>query len=183
MNTKNTVWGLIAIFVLLVVLAYGFYKKTPPKSAAIQPITSFEDCAKVYPVMESYPAQCKTEDGKTFTQDIGNELSKLDLVTIDSPRPNVGITSPLVVTGRARGGWYFEGSFGVELQDANGKTIVMVPAQATSDWMTANFVPYTATLTFPAQQKGTKGKLILHKDNPSGIPAKDDSLVVPIVFN
>ena len=183
MNTKNTVWGLIAVFVLLVALAYGFYKKTPPQDAITQTIASFEDCAKVYPVMESYPAECKTEDGKTFTQDVGNELSKLDLVTIDSPRPNAGIASPLHISGKARGSWYFEASFPVELQDTKGRVIAQGAAKAQSDWMTNNFVSYQLDLTYPTQPKGSKGTLLLKKDNPSGDPAKDDSLIVPVVFN
>lgn len=33
-------------------------------------ITNFEECAKIYPVMESYPAQCRTPDGKHFVQTI-----------------------------------------------------------------------------------------------------------------
>jgi hypothetical protein len=48
--------------------------------------------------------------------------------------------------------------------------------------MTENFVPYTSTLTFPPQPKGSKGKLILKKDNPSGEPSRDDSLIVPVIF-
>ncbi len=31
-------------------------------------IIDFETCAKVYPVMETYPETCKTSDGKTFTK-------------------------------------------------------------------------------------------------------------------
>lgn len=35
----------------------------------IEVITSFEDCKKAgYPVMESYPEQCRTPDGKVFVQ-------------------------------------------------------------------------------------------------------------------
>ncbi|MFA6492629.1 MAG: hypothetical protein WCV58_00565 [Patescibacteria group bacterium] len=32
------------------------------------PVTNFEECAKLYPVIETYPEQCKTPDGKSFTK-------------------------------------------------------------------------------------------------------------------
>lgn len=36
-------------------------------------VNSFEECAKLYPVMESYPAQCNTPDGKHFVQELTEE--------------------------------------------------------------------------------------------------------------
>ena len=33
-------------------------------------VNSFEECAELYPVMESYPEQCNTPDGKHFTNPI-----------------------------------------------------------------------------------------------------------------
>lgn len=183
MNTKKFTWTTVVILVFVgVASGFFFLLKGDAIAPVIQNITSFEECAKTNPVMESYPRQCSTKDGKHFTEDIGNELSKLDLIAIDSPRPNAEITSPLTIEGKARGTWYFEASFGVKLLDANGKTIALVPATAQSDWMTTNFVPYKVTLTFEPQPKGSKGTLILMKDNPSGLPEHDDSLVVPITF-
>lgn len=39
----------------------------------IKSINSFEDCAKYYPVMESYPAQCNTPDGRHFVQELSEK--------------------------------------------------------------------------------------------------------------
>ena len=51
----------------------GFYLR--PAKVEVQ---SFDDCVKAgYPVLESYPRQCKTPDGKTFTEDIGIETIKI----------------------------------------------------------------------------------------------------------
>ena len=37
-------------------------------------ITNFEECAAAgYPVMESYPEQCRTPDGRLFVRDISND--------------------------------------------------------------------------------------------------------------
>lgn len=151
--------------------------------AQIALIGTFEECRVHFAVQESWPPRCSTPDGRTFAQDIGNELAKMDLITIDSPRPTATITgSPLTISGKARGTWYFEASFPIELQDASGTVIARHYAEAQSEWMTEAFVPYKATLTYPAQPAGSRGKLILRKDNPSGLPEHDDALIVPVVF-
>lgn len=183
------------IIVLLLVLAIaggGAYVlwENVSTEGSLEPVavTNFSDCAKYYAVMESYPRQCKTPDGMTFTENIGlpaqagNELDKRDLIRITLPRPNAEVASPLRVSGEARGGWYFEASFPAELLDQNGKQLAIAPAQAKGEWMTTEFVPFEVTLTFPAQPKGSKGSLILRKDNPSGLPEHDDALIVPVIF-
>jgi hypothetical protein len=106
---------------------------------------------------------------------------KAPAVTITSPRPGELLTSPLTIAGEARG-WYFEGSFPVELKDANGATLATGQATAQSDWTTADPVPFKAVLTFvkPATASGT---LILKKDNPSGLPANDAQASFPVQFN
>ncbi len=145
-------------------------------------VTDFTTCAaRGYPIMESYPRQCRTPDGYTFTENIGNELEKSDLIRLSAPRPNEEIASPLTITGEARGNWFFEASFPVRLKDANGVEIAVTPATAESDWMTTDFVPFSATLTFLTPTTDT-GMLELHKDNPSGLPEYDDALIIPIRF-
>lgn len=104
-----------------------------------------------------------------------------DLIQVGAPQSNALVTSPLVVTGRARGPWYFEASFPVRLFDANGRELAVTPAQAQGEWMTENFVPFRATLTFspPATLTGT---LVLHNDNPSGLPENDKEIRIPVRF-
>lgn len=138
-------------------------------------INDFTSCAAAgYPIMESYPRRCKT-----FTENIGNELEKMDLIRVGYPRPNQIVVSPLMITGEARGTWFFEASFPVILKDANGQIIASGIAQAKSDWMTENFVPFEAKLEFARPQTST-GVLILRKDNPSGLPEHDDFLEMPV---
>ncbi len=93
-----------------------------------------------------------------------------------------GVSSPWMLSGKARGTWYFEASFPVELRDAGGRIIAQTSAQAQGDWMTSEFVPFSATLEFAKQPTGSHGTLVLKKDNPSGDPAHDDSITIPIVF-
>lgn len=106
-----------------------------------------------------------------------------DLITVDAPQPNaqVGLTT-LTATGKARGYWYFEASFPVALRDQSGATIAQAPAQAQGEWMTEEFVPFSVTLTYPPQPAGSTGTLVLRNDNPSGEPANDKQIEVPVVF-
>lgn len=166
----------IAVAVAAVAVWLSYFKPPPLK------VQNFDECIKAgYPVMESYPRQCKTPDGKTFTEDIGNELEKIDLIKIDNPRPNQLIESPLFVKGEARGYWYFEASFPIKLFDDNDFLLGVMPAQALGDWMTEDFVPFSATLSF-AVPSTPKGRLVLEKDNPSGLPEHSDELKVPVLF-
>ncbi|MFW0862259.1 MAG: Gmad2 immunoglobulin-like domain-containing protein [Candidatus Komeilibacteria bacterium] len=144
-------------------------------------INSFDECiAAGFPVMESYPRQCN--DGQnSYTEYIGNELDKLDLIQIDYPRPNAIISSPLNITGQAVGYWYFEADFPVELYDAGGNLLGQGIATAQSDWMTEDFVPFEVILDFE-KPEDKYGLLILRKDNPSGDPRFNDSLEVPVIF-
>ncbi|MEK7493945.1 MAG: Gmad2 immunoglobulin-like domain-containing protein, partial [Patescibacteria group bacterium] len=107
--------------------------------------------------------------------------SKANLIRVATPGPMEKIASPLTVKGEARGYWFFEASFPVRLRDGNGKEIAVGIAQAEKEWMTEEFVPFSATLTFtkPSTEKGT---LVFQKDNPSGLPEHDDELRIPIIF-
>jgi len=147
----------------------------------IAQINSFEECAAKYSVMEAYPRQCNTPDGKHFVENIGNANEMSDLIIVDSPRPNDAAKSPVTITGKARGTWYFEAQFPIKIVDANNKEIGTVAAKATGDWMTEDFVPFTAQLEFSAPATAT-GTLILKNDNPSGDPAKDKQLTIPVKF-
>lgn len=111
-----------------------------------------------------------------------------DIIVLDSPQPLQVISTPLTLSGQARGNWYFEASFPVLLKDGNGTVIAQGPATAVSDWMTSEFVPFTMSLAFvnpytPGDSESMKtGTLILQKDNPSGMPEHDDSLEIPVRF-
>lgn len=100
-------------------------------------------------------------------------------IKVDSPQPNQEIQSPFIVKGEARGYWFFEAVFPVKLLDENGNVITQIPAQALGEWMTENFVPFEAILTFsvPKNQNGT---LVFQKDNPSGLPENDAEFRVPV---
>lgn len=107
---------------------------------------------------------------------------KENLIRVESPKANETISSPLTAKGEARGFWFFEASFPIRLYDANGKEIAIQIAQAKSEWMTEDFVPFEAILQFSPPETET-GTLVLEKDNPSGLPENADELRIPVRFN
>jgi len=178
---KNSIiFWIVAITVIVIAIIIGvviYLNNQPAKT-----INNFAECVSAnYPVIETYPRQCTTSDGRVFVEDIGNATEKADLIRVDNPQPNQVIISPLTITGQARGFWFFEAQFPVKLLDDNGEQITATTAFAQGEWMTNNFVPFTATLEFEIPQ-GSVGTLILEKDNPSDLPQNADRLIIPVRF-
>jgi hypothetical protein len=104
-----------------------------------------------------------------------------DLLKVDSPAQNQKVNSPVSVKGEARGNWYFEASFPVQILDENGTVLGSGPVQAQGEWTTTNFVPFSGEINF-SKPKGKTGSIVFKKDNPSGLPANDDSVSIPVNF-
>lgn len=181
---------IIAIVLALGVAAFIVFKKFQPEQVActmearvcpdgsyvgrIPPLCQFAPC----PGPSQGVGGGKEENKQEDTQENGVQN---DDIRVTAPSEGNVIKSPLTVTGEARGTWYFEASFPVRLIDGNGKELAVVPAQAKGDWMTTDFVPFEATLTFATPATAT-GTLVLEKDNPSGLPEHTASLRIPIRF-
>ncbi|MFH1423568.1 MAG: Gmad2 immunoglobulin-like domain-containing protein [Candidatus Nealsonbacteria bacterium] len=118
---------------------------------------------------------------KFYSNSVADEISPSGLVIVTSPRANQTVQSPLIVKGEAKGFWFFEASFPIKILDENGNVLGQGIAQAKSDWMTEEFVPFEATLDFEAPVT-EKGFLVLKKDNPSGLPENDAEFRIPVVL-
>lgn len=176
---KKTIIGLVSIGVLLIVF---FVLQKDSNSIRPGKPKTFSECVSMgYPVMESYPRQCVVGEDR-FVEDIGNSLEKESLIRLNEPRPNEEIGKEIVIRGEARGYWYFEASFPIEIKDDNGNIVGSGIAQANGEWMTESFVPFEAKIMLSSKPTTKYGKIILKKDNPSGDPERDDSLIVPIIF-
>jgi immunoglobulin-like protein involved in spore germination len=168
-------YAAIGIIVILIIVLIANYNK---KDIVV---TNFDECVTAgNPIMESYPQQCRYKD-QTFTQNIGNELEKMDFIRLDDPRPNQIVISPLNITGEARGYWFFEADFPVILQDSQGNVLAESYATAKGNWMTVDFVDFKSQLLFEKPEDNT-GYLILQKDNPSDFEENSDSLKIPVKF-
>ncbi len=101
-----------------------------------------------------------------------------DMIKLDLVRPGVTVLPKFIVSGEARGPWFFEASFPVEVLDKDGKQIAQGIAQAQGEWMTEEFVPFRAELNV-GDYSGA-ATIVLKKDNPSDMRENDASLSVPV---
>ncbi|MFA6295154.1 MAG: Gmad2 immunoglobulin-like domain-containing protein [Candidatus Paceibacterota bacterium] len=98
------------------------------------------------------------------------------------------ISSPMIITGQAKGPWFFEGVLPIVVVDWDGLIIGEGYVQATSDWMIEGYVSFEGLVSFtsPANNvSGTysnKGAIIFKKNNPSGLPENDAAIEIPVVF-
>lgn len=104
-----------------------------------------------------------------------------NLIRVDTPQPGAVTGKEFRISGQARGNWFFEASFPIEVFGDDGKRLAVVVAQAGSDWMTTDFVPFAADVSVPESYIG-RATIVLHKDNPSGLPANDASVSFPITI-
>ena len=145
-------------------------------------ISSFRGCvAAGYPVTESYPRQCQTPDGASFTEEVSSTGNSAGLIRVTSPAANALVEGTLSIDGEAKGTWFFEASFPIVLQDSSGNALAHTTGQAQDEWMTEDFVPFHAELVVPATTEAT-GTLVLSNDNPSGLPANAHELRIPVRF-
>lgn len=104
-----------------------------------------------------------------------------DLIVPELPFPGAVTGKDFSVIGKARGNWYFEASFPIDVLDKDGNILVKSYATAQGEWMTTEFVPYKGEIKIPDTYMGP-ATLVLHKDNASGEPDKDASISFPIVI-
>lgn len=112
---------------------------------------------------------------------VSDSTSYKDLVRVSNLKAGDTIRNGFVLKGEARGTWFFEAVFSVKVVDKSGKVLGQAPATALSEWTTPDYVPFSSTLNFSAG-KETEGFVVLEKDNPSGLPEKDDSFRIPVRF-
>lgn len=119
---------------------------------------------------------------KEFVEDVKDMIST-DSIKVFYPTPNAEVdpAKPLVVSGEARGAWYFEASFPMRVEDANGKTIAQSHVEAQSDWMTEEFVPFEGKIIFSETPATQTGALVLEEDDPSGM-GNPESVRFPLRF-
>lgn len=154
-------------------------------------IGSFEECAAAgYPIMETYPAQCRTPEGTTFTETVTQPQDETIVLTSDKGveiilydwQSKKVLTSPVTLRGKVPGNWSFEASFPVSLLRDDNSVLVDTSAQIDGEWMTDAHVPFSVTLTFDAPTTEEAGELVIRKSNPSGLAENDDSARIPVRF-
>ncbi len=174
----------IAVVTALCAIAAGLYvlfinaKAMPGEGVFVSPSPSPS------PSLSSNPTATGTatttlsqqnQSGILYTNATGKDIQ------VELPYPEAVTGKTFSVIGKARGYWFFEGSFPVRVLDSKGKAIFTGIATAEGDWMTAEFVPFRATIKAPESFIG-RATLVLVKDNPSGMPEHDASVSFPITI-
>ncbi len=105
-------------------------------------------------------------------------------VEVFLPQPYQTISSPVQVSGKARGYWFFEGSFPVMVVDWDGRIIGESFATAQSDWMTEDFVDFQGEISFslPPETPYKRGMVIFQRHNASGLPEHDAAVEIPVML-
>ena len=109
MNKTKTIYYLVGLTALAGLVVWLWQKP------GLSEINSFEDCVKAgYPVMESFPEQCKTPDGRTFInekQNMESELKIEDLKIGEGAEAQNGKTVTVNYTGKLENGKKFDSSY------------------------------------------------------------------------
>lgn len=128
----------------------------------------------------------QSSDEEDDTEDEDREGSTTDAEEIRISEPDSGETvnpsEGVTVQGEAKGTWFFEGVFPVKIWDADGNLLAEGQAVAIDNWMTTDWVSFTATIAAFDAGDATEGTLVLEKDNPSGLPENAASIEIEIQF-
>lgn len=137
---------ILFVAILVVVGAVSFYLFNKQQMASIN---SFEDCAKKYSVMESYPAQCNTPDGKHFVQGLTDEENSELIPAEDVPSQHI----------------YDQDSANLQSE---------IPYTPPSDWVTHSNSKskYTVQLPKTTAYCETDVSVDIYFDNPGGCPSQ-----------
>lgn len=130
--------------------------------------------------LRAWEEKCELESKETIQKENDLLISATDEILVLNPKQKELVSSPLEISGQARGNWFFEASLPVELFSSDGQLIVSSSAQALDDWMTTKPVRFSSSLAFSTN--ATSGYLVIAKDNPSGLPQNEGSIKVPVRF-
>lgn len=108
------------------------------------------------------------------------------MIRVTSPLPGAVLNPAKTVTvsGEAIGSWYFSETFPVLLTDAQGKVLTKSHATAQGTWMVPDFVSFTGTLNFHLQPPGSRGFIVILRNNPSPseFPQNNATVTIPVRF-
>jgi hypothetical protein len=109
------------------------------------------------------------------------QVPNQDVVT--NIAPNSTIQSPFKLTGQINSSWQFECTFMVEVVDYDHKISYSYPVSINSsqDCNSSGMKQFSVNLDFDF--KNTKGAVVVHADNPSGLPENSKTFTIPVTFN
>ena len=147
----------------------------------VRSVQSFEDCAaRGYPVMESFPRQCRTPDGRTFVEEIVGENDEDEVqtgnITVEEPAEDDLVSESFTIRGKAR---VFENALSYRVKDQEGNIIVEGHTTALSPDI-GLFGPYEVAIDLP---EGVEREGTVEVFNYSARDGSEENMVrIPIRF-
>lgn len=149
-----------------------------------------EDCDPLAGDVIKYYGEIKEQEANLILETLqsiyfispGQEREKIaELIKVTEPAENEKISSPLQIRGKAKGYWFFEADAPFLIVNDNNKVLSRGSVTAEGDWMTEDWVPFTATAEFNAVGSEA-GYIIFQRSNASGKPEHDRSYRLPVRF-
>ena len=166
---KNTV-SIISIIILSVLLV-GIAYISQNESLCCK----YELCKQLTTICDSQEEEIDEEEK------IGGEVlsDKGQKIYLENIKSGDTIDMGSEIKGEVSGNWFFEGSFPVRVLNIQGEVISSLFAEAKSDWMTEDQVPFSVIIDFPLEEEGAF-VLQFEKSNPSGLDENSDIAKIAI---
>ena len=170
----------LAIICIVVLLFLLGGKKTVV--APTDNVLKTNDDWKKYPLdnISGYPCGIKGDECLSKAQLEKMLGNKDDLISF-SILPNTKVHGILSYRGVIQGAYFFEANIGINILDLNKKVLKASYAVAKTDWMTTLPVSFEGNIDFTGLPTGP-AYFQIHNDNPSGLPANDKSILIPIII-
>jgi hypothetical protein len=125
------------------------------------------------------------ENHETKSQDPVKENSSVQVsdIKLDNLANNSEISFPLKINGQAPGGWFFEGTFPIQVLDKDLNIISSGYSTAKDNWMQEGMVRFEATLNKQGEPQSKDGVVVFKKSNPSGLKENDSEKTIYIIFS
>ncbi len=136
--------------------------------------------APCLPIKQTFANRCEAQKLNVLNI-IDGACADAREVSIAAPVQEAFVQSPVVITGRAVGNWFFEGVFLAQITDAKGGVLGQGQMKAKTDWTVASLVDFSGTVTFNKSTTPT-GFIVLRNDNPSGLPENAKVFTWPVQF-
>ena len=100
------------------------------------------------------------------------------MISVASPHVGAIVGHTFAVEGQARGAWYAEGIFPLEIQNESGVVMQSFSVHALGDSHQPDFIPFSIDIAMP--YFSGPAQIVLKKANLSGLPENDASITIPI---
>jgi hypothetical protein len=182
MQKGNTALIVILVLIVLGILAYAVWGRSDtsayPNTTATTSSTTAGTTATDSTTTDTGTTTGGSTGGTGSTQSISGDTANLVRISI---QPGDAVTNGQTITGAVKGSYFFEANAVGKLLNANKNTLKQFPITATGNWQTADAVNFSFVLDTNGLPKGT-GFIRIQNDNPSGDPARDKYIDIPVVF-